>query len=308
MHFWLLLALFFMLSPAAMAESWDELHKTGVAALHDGDYAQAEKALTSARTKAEKSGARYGNFATTLLDLGLLYDKKNNVAESEKNYKDALAIYEKSYGAEAIQDASALHGLADLYRHNKRYKEAEPLFIRAMKIREKVASDSPDLADTLNGLADVYRKTGKNAEAVPVYTRVLDIRQKALGSNHPKTAKSLENLAAAFVANNKLEMAVPVYEKLVTARQSSAGAADPKVATALEGLADLQTKLGKYKKAQTGYKQALEIREANAKSNPAALTECLKAYAVLLSKTGLTEEATKIETRVKKGVQAGSSK
>ncbi len=308
MHFWLLLTVFLCLSPAALAENWDDLHKTGLAALHDGDYAVAEKTLTAAKAKAEKSGNRYGNYATTLLDLGLLYDKKNNMVQSEKNYKEALAIYEKSYGADAIQDASALHGLGDLYRHNKRYSEAEPLLIRAMKIREKVATDTPDLADTLNSLADVYRKTGKNAEAVPIYTRVLDIRQKALGSNHPKTAKSLENLAAAFVANNKLEMAVPVYEKLVTARESSAGPGDPKVATALEGLADLQTRLGKYKKAQSEYKQALAIREANAKSNPAALAECLKAYAVLLRKTGLTDEATKMESRAKKGTQAGSSK
>jgi len=311
--------IFTLAIPPAQAD-WAEHDKSGLTALRDGNYAEAEKELLTAKKQAEKGGLRYGNYASTLLNLGLLYDKKNNAAESEKNYKEALSIYEKSYGVDAIQDASALHGLADLYRHNKRYKEAEPLYIRAMKIREKIAPEHPDLADTLNGLADCYRKGGKDADAVPVYTRALDIRQKSLGSNHPKTAKSLENLAAAYVANNKLEMAIPVYEKLVTARESSAGPNDEKVATALEGLASVHTMLGKYKKAEKEYKRALAIRETNGKTNAEALSTCLKDYAALLRKTGSEEEAKVLELRAKgkkaevkkadakKPAQAGSSK
>jgi tetratricopeptide (TPR) repeat protein len=292
---------------SVLAASWDDHNKAGLAALHDGNLPTAEQEFLAARKKAEKEGNKYGNYATTLVNLGSVYDKKGKPEESEKNFKEALAIYEKSFGKEAIQDANALEGLADLYRHSKRFAEAIPLYMRTIRIREKISPDHPDLADTINGLADCYRKTGKNADAVPLYTRVLDIRQKALGSNHPRTAKSMENLAAAYAANNKFEMAEPVYEKLVTARESSAGPEDPKVASALEELAMTYSQTGKYKKAASRYKRALAIRESNAKSEPAELSKCLKAYAAFLRKTGLTDEAIKMEARAKKP-QADSSK
>lgn len=285
---------------AAQAISFEEHTKAGLAALHDGDTATAEQELLKARKKAEKETNKYGNYAASLVNLGSVYDKKGSVAEAEKNFTEALAIYEKSFGKDAIQDATALEGLADLYRHNKRYAEAIPLYQRTVKIREKVAPDHPDLADTLTGLADCLRKTGKNAETIALYTRVLDIRQKALGSNHPKTAKSMENLAAGYVACNKFEMAEPVLERLVTARESSNGPDDTKVASTLEELANTYTQTGKYKKAGSRYKRALAIRETNAKSEPAELSKCLKAYAAFLRKTGLTDEAAKMEARAKK--------
>lgn len=300
MQRWLALAIIILTIQPAYAETWDEHNKSGLAALHDGNYSEAEKQFAICRRQAEKSGARYGNFATTLLNQGLLYDKKDNLEESEKDYKEALAIYEKSYGKDAIQVSNALNGLADLYRHKKRYAEAVPLYLRAKQIREKVAPDHPDFADTLNGLADVYRKTGKNGEAAVVYTKVLDIRKKAFGANHPKTAKSLENLASAYSDSGKLDMAEPVYENLVTTRESIGGPEDPKVAQALEDLAAVQTKNGKFKKAESRYKRALAIREKNAKASPAELASCLNGYAQLLRKTGLNDEASKLEARAKK--------
>ncbi len=300
MQRWFALALVILTVQPAFAATWDEHNKTGLAALHDGNLEEAEKEFSACRRQAEKSGARYGNFATTLINQGLLYDKKDNVAESEKDYKEALGIYEKSFGKDAIQVSNALNGLADLYRHHKRYPEAAPLYLRAKQIREKVAPDHPDYADTLNGLADVYRKTGKNADAAILYTKVLDIRKKAFGANHPKTAKSLENLASAYTASGKIDMAEPVYENLVATRESLGGLEDPKVAQALEDMAAALTQNGKYKKAESRYKRALAIREKNAKADPAALANCLTGYSALLRKTGLNDEAAKMEARAKK--------
>jgi tetratricopeptide (TPR) repeat protein len=300
MQRWFALALVILTVQPAFAATWDEHNKAGLAALHDGNLEEADKEFAACRRQAEKSGARYGNYATTLINQGLLYDKKNNAAEAEKDYKEALSIYEKSYGKDAIQVSNALNGLADVYRHQKLYSEAAPLYLRAKQIREKIAPDHPDYADTLNGLADVYRKTGKNADAAILYTKVLDIRTKAFGANHPKTAKALENLANAYTASGKIDMAEPVYANLIATRESLNGLEDPKVAQALEDLAAALTQNGKFKKAESRYKRALAIREKNAKADPAALSNCLTGYSALLRKTGLNDEAAKMEARAKK--------
>jgi tetratricopeptide (TPR) repeat protein len=284
--------------PAAIAEDeWDEANAHGTAALQEGKYQEAEKSFLAAKKECEKSVARYGHYATTLLNLGQLYDKMDRVPDSEKAYKEALAIFEKSYGLSSAEDGKTLHGLAETYRHHNKYNEAMPLFQRALKIRNNLIPTHPDTADTLNGLADVYRHQGKNLEALPLLQRALDIRKEAFGATHSKTAKSLDNLSSCYAALGKYDMAFPVYKDLVSARQSTLGLDDPKVAQALEDLGYAYSKVDKAKKAEDSFKKALAIREKHAKKDPAALAACIKRYADFLRSTDRKDEAAKLESQ-----------
>ena len=79
-----------------------------------------------------------------------------------------------------------------------RYAEAEPLYKRALAIREKaLGPDHPDVAG-LNNLAELYDKQGRYAEAEPLYKRALAIDEKALGPDHPDVATALNNLAELY--------------------------------------------------------------------------------------------------------------
>ena len=93
--------------------------------------------------------------------------------------------------------ATALNNLAELYRRQGKYVEAEPLYKRALVIREKaLGPNHPDVAQSLNNLALVYSKVYTEAE--PLLKRALVIREKALGSEHPDVAGSLYNLAELY--------------------------------------------------------------------------------------------------------------
>jgi tetratricopeptide (TPR) repeat protein len=293
--------------PAAIAEDeWDEDNARGTTAMQDGKYQEAEKCFQAARKESEKSGSKYGHYATTLLNLGQVYDKMDKVPESEKAYKEALAIYEKSYGPSSVEDGKALHGLAETYRHHNKYQEALPLFQRALKIRNVLIPSAPDTAETLNGLADTYRHQGKNLEALPLLQRSLDIRKEVFGTSHPKVAKSLDNLSSCYAALGKYDMAWPVYKDLLSARQSSYGLDDPKVAQVQEDLAYAYSKVDKAKKADASFKQALAIREKHAKTDPAAYSACVKRYAEFLRSTDRKDEAVKLEAKI--GAPAAATK
>ncbi len=283
------------LPPAIADDDWEEDNAKGTTALQDGKYKEAETAFLAAKKDSEKSGAKYGHYATTLLNLGLVYDKLDRVPDSEKAYKEALAIYEKSYGDSSVEDGKALHGLAEAYRHHDKFVQALPLFQRALKIRDKLIPTHPDTAETLNGLGDVYRHQGKNQDALPLFQRAVDIRKEAFGATHPKTAKSLDNLSQTYASLGKYDMAVPTYKDLLSARQSQLGLEDPKVAQVLEDLGYAYSKTDKAKKAETAFKQALAIREKQAKKDPAALSACTKRYAEFLRNTGRKDEAAKLE-------------
>ena len=72
--------------------------------------------------------------------------------------------------------ATSLNNLAGLYQAQGKYAEAEPLYQRALAIREKaLGPEHPDVANSLNNLAVLYRAQGKYAEAEPLYQRALAI-------------------------------------------------------------------------------------------------------------------------------------
>ena len=73
-----------------------------------------------------------------------------------------------------------LNDLAEQYRAQGKVAEAEPLYKRALAIREKaLGPQHQDVATSLDNLAELYRAQGKVAEAEPLYKRALAIREEA---------------------------------------------------------------------------------------------------------------------------------
>ena len=78
-------------------------------------------------------------------------------------------------------------------------EEAEPLFRRALAIRE--AALGPDhlyTAYSLNDLAELLWARGRSGEAEPLHRRALAIREAALGPDHPKRPKASTTWRCCF--------------------------------------------------------------------------------------------------------------
>ncbi|HEY0754932.1 MAG TPA: tetratricopeptide repeat protein [Ktedonobacteraceae bacterium] len=75
-----------------------------------------------------------------------------------------------------------------------RYGDAEPLYRRALAIRERVlGGEHPDTAHSLNNLAGLYRVQGRYRDAEPLYRRALEINERVLGVEHPNTRTVRDN-------------------------------------------------------------------------------------------------------------------
>ncbi len=78
--------------------------------------------------------------------------------------------------------AESLDSLATLYRHQGRYAQAEPLYLRSLAIKENtLGSDHLDVTKILSGLAVLYIDQGKYRKAEPLFQRSLATREKILG-------------------------------------------------------------------------------------------------------------------------------
>ena len=82
--------------------------------------------------------------------------------------------------------AASLNDLANLYLLKGDYAKAEPLYKRALNIREKaLGPEHPNVATSLNNLALIYYSKGDYAKAEPLYKRALDIRRRRSGRRAP---------------------------------------------------------------------------------------------------------------------------
>ena len=93
--------------------------------------------------------------------------------------------------------ASTLNSLGSLYRARLEFNAAEPLYRRALEIREAAFGPAhPLVAETLNNMAALYRAEGRTEEADQLYRRALTIFKTTLGEEHPDVTATAEDYAA----------------------------------------------------------------------------------------------------------------
>ena len=86
---------------------------------------------------------------------------------------------------------------AILYDEQGKYPQAEPLYQRALRIREQaLGPNHADMAYPLTNLANLYYQQGKYDEAEPLYQRALRIREQVLGPTHPLLQETVRNYAS----------------------------------------------------------------------------------------------------------------
>jgi tetratricopeptide (TPR) repeat protein len=105
-------------------------------------------------------------------------------------YQRALRILEQQLEPEHPLTVLVLNNVANLYRDQRKYSEAELLYQRSLRIREQhLGAEHPDTGASLIGLATVYRDQEIYEKAEPLFLRALVISEQHLGSAHPKTRK-----------------------------------------------------------------------------------------------------------------------
>ncbi|MEP7337232.1 MAG: tetratricopeptide repeat protein [Acidobacteriota bacterium] len=212
---------------------------------------RAQVTQTLALQEAEQLSAE----AVRLRQAGQ-FDKALPVAER------ALAIREKTLGAEHLDTTSSLNTFALIHQDKGDYAKAEPLFQRALAIREKnLGAEHSATALSLNNLAELYRIKGNYTNAEPLFQRALTIREKSLGVEHPETASSLNSLGLLYTNKGDYAKAEPLFQRALAIRENTLGAEHPFVANLLDNLGELYRAKGDYAKAEPIYQRTLTIRE-----------------------------------------------
>ncbi len=160
------------------------------------------------------SGIQSQNYANSLNNLGLLYNKMEKYEKALSLFQESLKIKKEVLGTQHPDYANSLNNLASLYYSMGEYEKALPLCEESLKIRKEVLGTlHPDYAASLNNLARLYQAMGKLEQALPLCEESLKIRKEVLGTLHPDYASSLNNLAGLYGSMEKHEKALPLLKE-----------------------------------------------------------------------------------------------
>jgi tetratricopeptide (TPR) repeat protein len=191
-----------------------------------------------------------------------------------------------------VEAAFLLKQIGSYLKDRARYTEAEPLYARALAIREQqLGSDHPNTATILNNLAGLYCNQGKYEQAEPLYIRALAITEQQLGSDHPDTASTLNNLAELYRNQGKYEQAEPLFLRAFKISEQQLGIEHLKTAISLSNLAVLYYTQGKYEQAEPLFLHAFEIYGQQLGLEHPDMASTLNNLAVLYGNQGKYEQA-----------------
>ena len=131
---------------------------------------------------------------------------------------------------QSLELASLLTKTADYLLQRAQYQQAEPLYQRALSIREQtLGNEHPQLAFPLNGLADLYREKGQYEQAEPLYQRALRLWEQALGSQHPEIPSPLNNLAILYQEQGRYKQAEQLLQRDLSFHEQTFGRRIPRL-------------------------------------------------------------------------------
>lgn len=192
--------------------------------------------------------------------------QKDLSLETLKISEDAIKIAKENFGPDHPNVAIAINNLAEKYRTQKRYSEAETLYKEALTIWEKAFEpENPCVAAVLSNLALLYKAQEKYSEAESLFNRALTVWEKTYGYEHLYVGTTLSDLADIYASQGRYSEAKLYYARALSIYERVLGKEHIKIADVLEKYALVLMKTNQSKEAKTMQERAKRIKSLQRK-------------------------------------------
>jgi len=250
------------------------------------DLAEAEPVLRRALViRTTTLGYDHLDVADTLQELARNLRAQRNGDESEKLYREALAIRRKLLEPGDSRLLSSLNALAlVLSADTRRLPEAEVFIREAIEIQEqKLPEGDPVRINTLATSAHVLESAGRWAEAEAVLRQVIALRRKLYGDQNELTADDLNLLAFILMKSGKYDEAEALVREAIALHRKTRGDKHPRIANNLLGvLADVLKKQQKWAEAEAVCREWVPLLRKVSPDRPETLLDALDWFSAVL--------------------------
>ena len=191
--------------------------------------------------------------------MGDCYKQMNKLAESEKNYYQALDFDIEKLGQNNAYVSRDLNRIAMLYLKTSKYFRALTVIEKAVRINQTIYNQPHfDTARDLTVQAILYERLGRYHQALEIQEEVLKIVSKVYGPRHEHTSAAINNLATSCIRLKQYEKAIPLFTNALAIDQRIVKS-QTDLARDMNNLGIALRNTGQYQKAKDYFKKALII-------------------------------------------------
>lgn len=209
------------------SSAWDKYYRSGLNALGDRRFEQAEQMLLKSLKESKVAGVPQANLTLSRLALADLYLKQSRFSEAHSLYETTLQRAQAAFGNDSMEAAECFYGLAYTEIKFDREKQAKDHAEAAIKILKSIdKTDSELYGLTLHTMGLIMAKHGWTEDAKPLFTLSRKTLERHPGNKKLDLAETLReqslfyhSLGDRHTAHDLYEMSYKIREKAVIASQ-----------------------------------------------------------------------------------------
>jgi tetratricopeptide (TPR) repeat protein/predicted Ser/Thr protein kinase len=250
------------------AAAWIEIVRAVGARLHR--YSEADRWAGFARLAVRQDGSDIALEAELHNNLGWVRRAQGRNPEAFAEFRQAIRLHEKAFGAASVEALGAKAGAAAVLRDLERLDEAIEMQLEVLENRKRIYGDDHVVMTWAHAsLATSLSEIGRYDEARAHFDRALELKRHHYGDRHPNVATSLANKGELLERVGDFEAAAGLYQESIDIHRERYGRRSPRVYATLEDLARIARKLGDMPLALRRQREAVRgLRELGADARP----------------------------------------
>jgi tetratricopeptide (TPR) repeat protein len=189
--------------------------------------------------------------------LGLLAEN----LRAQGRYREAEPLFTRALALGPADPSTLLNNLAGFYRDQNRYAEALWRLSQALALEEARTPPLPaELVALWNNMAELYRFQGDLREAERYYRKAVASGRQVFGPAHSRFGTMLNQLGEMLREAGRTAEAEPLYREALAVKTAALGPTHPDVAHTHEGLGRLLGAAGRQREAEAELRECLVIR------------------------------------------------
>ncbi|GAA6619722.1 tetratricopeptide repeat protein [Scytonema sp. NUACC26] len=174
--------------------------------------------------------------------------------------KQAILLAQSTQTTEHPVYCDSVNNLAELYRIQERYSEAESLYQQALNTRKRLFGEEHiDVAQSLNNLAALYVSQGHYSQAEQYFLTTLNLWKQLLGDEHPQVLIVLNNIANVYREQGRYQEAENLYLQIIKIQKKNPSEYESHdIWRTLNNFAVLYESQGRYQEAENKHLEAID--------------------------------------------------
>jgi tetratricopeptide (TPR) repeat protein len=280
------------------SKGWSDWLSEGKALRGSGNYLAAAHAFREALAIAGHSDIDDRQLVALHDALAGAYAEAGQFAESEAEYRRALALVEKGEGQGSLHYAILLGDIAILPTQTGNREEVIAVLRQAIAVNARIGL-AEDIWVARKRLAEILRREKRYQEAEPLLVDALADLAKQKAADPALMAAALNNLAVLRFDQERYAESVDLQQQSIRVWETAVGEEHPSLVLPLNNLATSYVKMEHFEEAERTFHRAIDVCSKTLGEDHLDYAVLLRNYTVVLRKLGRKREAKKFEAQAR---------